>query len=106
MPKFLGLGNYTAEGWKGVQAESATSRRDFVANLFASLGGRLEAFYYAFGEYDFVFIADIPDNATAAATAISAAASGAIKSHLTLLLTAEDIDAALKKQVHFRAPGR
>lgn len=106
MPKFLGLGSYTAEGWKGVQAESASSRREFVVNLLASVGGRLEAFYYAFGEYDFVFIADIPDNVTAAATSIAAAASGAIKSHLTLLLTAEDIDAAFKKQVHFRAPGR
>lgn len=105
MPKFLGLGKYTAEGWRGVKSESASARRDFVANLLTSVGGRLEAFYFAFGEHDFVFIADFPDNVTAAAVGISVAASGLVKSSETVLLTVEEIDAALKKQVHFRAPG-
>jgi uncharacterized protein with GYD domain len=106
MPKFLGLGSYAAEGWKGVRKESASARRDFVANLLASVGGKLESFYFAFGEHDFVFIADFPDTVTAAAVAIAVAEDGAVKSHATLLLTVEEIDAALKKPVHFRAPGR
>jgi len=106
MPKFLCLGHYTAEGWQGIKSESASHRREFVAKLLASVGGRLEVFYYAFGDHDFVLIADFPDEVTAAAVAISVATSGAIKSHLTLLLTAEEIDSALKKQVGFRAPGK
>lgn len=105
MPKFLCLGSYTAEGWQGFRNETASHRREFVANLLASVGGRLEAFYYAFGDHDFVLIADFPDDVTAAAVAISVAASGAVKSHLTPLLSAEEIDSALKTQVRFRAPG-
>jgi uncharacterized protein with GYD domain len=105
MPKFLCLGNYTAEGWQGVKSEGASHRREFVAKLLASVGGKLDLFYFAFGHHDFVLIADFPDNVTAAAVSISVAASGAIKSHMTLLLTAEEIDTALKKQIGFRAPG-
>jgi uncharacterized protein with GYD domain len=105
MPKFLCLGRYTAEGWQGIKSEGASHRREFVAKLLASVGGKLDVFYYAFGDHDFVLIADFPDNVTAAAVSISVAASGAIKSSLTLLLTAEEIDAALKKQIGFRAPG-
>ncbi|HLH12859.1 MAG TPA: GYD domain-containing protein [Methylovirgula sp.] len=105
MPKFLGLGSYTAEAWQGIKNETASHRREFVAHLLTSVGGRLEAFYFAFGEHDFVFIADFPDNVTAAGVAISVAASGTIKSHMTPLLTPEEIDVALKKEVHFRPPG-
>lgn len=106
MPKYLGHGTYTAEGWKGLEKEAPTRRRDFIANFLASVGGRLEAFYFTFGEYDFVWIADYPDSITAAAVAVAVQESGMVKSHQTLLLTAEDMDAALKKHVDYRAPGR
>jgi len=106
MPKFLGHGSYTAEGWKGVEKETPTHRRDFVAKFLETVGGKLEVFYFAFGEHDFVWIADYPDVATAAAVAIAVQESGMIKGHQTLLLTAEELDAALKKHVDFRAPGR
>jgi uncharacterized protein with GYD domain len=106
MPKFLGHGTYTAEGWRGLERETATHRRDFVAKFLESVGGKLEVFYFAFGEHDFVCIADFPDAETAAAVAVAVQESGMIKSHQTLLLTAEEMDAALKKSVEFRAPGR
>jgi uncharacterized protein with GYD domain len=106
MPKYLGHGTYTGEGWKGVQKESPTRRRDVIANFLASVGCNLECFYFAFGEYDFVWIADYPDSITAAAASVAAQESGMVKSHQTLLLTAEDMDAALKKHVDYRPPGR
>jgi uncharacterized protein with GYD domain len=106
MPKFLGHGSYTAEGWKGVEKETATHRRDFVAKFLQSVGGKLETFYFTFGEHDFVWIADFPDAATAAAVAIAVQESGMIKSHQTLVLTVEEMDVALRRRVDFRAPGR
>jgi len=57
------------------------------------------------GKIYFIWIADYPDNITAAAVAVAVQESGMVKSHQTLLLTVEDMDAALKKPVDFRAPG-
>ncbi len=106
MTKVLGHGGYTAEGWKGLEKETARHRRDFISKFLESVCGKLESFYFTFGEHDFVFIAEFPDAGTAAAVAIAVQESGMIKSHQTLLLTAEELDVALKKHVDFRAPGR
>jgi uncharacterized protein with GYD domain len=107
MPKFLGHGNYTAEGWKGLEKETPTHRRDFVAKFLESVGGKLESFYFSFGEHDFVFIADLPDAGTAAAVSIAVQESGMVKSHQTLLITVEELEAALKKKhAPYRPPGR
>ena len=105
MPKYLGLGSYTAEGWKGIEKEHPTHRREFIANFLASVGGKLESYYFTVGDHDFVWIADYPDHITAAAIAVAVQESGMVKSHQTLLLTADDMDAALKKHVAYRAPG-
>jgi uncharacterized protein with GYD domain len=51
---------------------------------------------YAFGSDDFYLIADLPDHAAAAAGAMTASASGAIRTRTTVLITPEEIDAASK----------
>ena len=61
--------------------------------------------YFAFGENDFFIVIDVPDSAAAAAIAVTAKASGAVTSKMVLLMTPEEVDAALKKHVQFRAPG-
>ena len=66
MPKDLFTGSYTAEGAKGVLKEGGTGRRAATEKLIASLGGTLEAYYFAFGSDDFYLIADLPGNAAAA----------------------------------------
>jgi uncharacterized protein with GYD domain len=50
MPKYLGLGRYTAEGWKGIEKEHPTHRREFIANFLASVGGKLESYYFTVGD--------------------------------------------------------
>ena len=62
MPKFLVKASYTAEGAKGIQSAGGSARRDAVARLAESLGGRLESFYFAFGETDAFVVLDLPDN--------------------------------------------
>lgn len=105
MPKYLFTGSYTPEGARGVLAEGGTGRRDATERLVASLGGTVEAYYFAFGGDDFFLIADLPSHAAAAAGALTAAASGAITTRTTVLLTPEDVDAASQLSPAYRAPG-
>ena len=106
MPKYLLEVTYTAEGAKGLLKDGGSRRRAAAQTAIEGLGGRIEAFYYAFGEHDVVVIADLPDAASAAAASINLAASGGVTSRTTVLLTTEEIDAAVKKSTPYTAPGR
>jgi uncharacterized protein with GYD domain len=106
MAKYLIQANYIGEGLKGLLKEGGTSRRAAVEKLFGSVGGKVEAFYYAFGDTDLFVIADIPDNVTAAALSLTVSAAGAATSKVTVLLTAEEVDAASKKTPNYRPPGQ
>jgi uncharacterized protein with GYD domain len=105
MPKYLVEASYTVEGVKGVQSAGGSSRRDAIAALAESVGGRLESFYFAFGERDVYTVVDLPDNESATAVALTVNASGAVKVRTTVLLTPEEVDAAAKRSVEYRAPG-
>ena len=114
MPKYLVQGSYTDQGLKGLLKEGGSKRRAMVEQLANGwkgrgrekneMGGKLEAFYYAFGSDDFVIILDLPSNMDMAATAIVAQASGMVKSRVTVLMTPEDVDQAVQRKVDFRPP--
>ena len=75
-----------------------------VEQLAKEMGGKLETFYFAFGSDDFVIILDLPSNVDMAATAVVAQASGMVKSRVTVLMTPEEVDQAMKRKVDFRPP--
>jgi uncharacterized protein with GYD domain len=106
MPKYLVQANYVGEGVKGLLKEGGTSRRAVAEKLIKSLGGTMEAFYYAFGETDAYIIADLPDNASMAAIALTVSASGAVTVKTTVLMTPEQVDEATKKTPSYRPPGQ
>ena len=106
MPKYLAACNYVGEGIKGLLKEGGSSRRASVEKLVGSMGGTVEAFYYAFGETDLYIIADFPDNESMAAVALVVAASGAIEIKTTVLLTPEQVDEAVKKTPMYHPPGQ
>lgn len=106
MPKYLVQASYTIEGIRGLVTDSASGRRADVQTAVKALGGKLESFYYAFGEDDVVMILDLPDNVTAAAIALTTSGSGAVRVRTTPLLTVEDVDRALEIQIKYRAPGK
>ena len=106
MPKYLIQASYTAEGVKGLLKDGGSKRRAVAEEAVKSLGGRLEAFYFAFGETDGVLIAELPDNVSAAAVSMVVNASGAIQTKTTVLLTPEEMDKAAKKTVTYRPPGK
>lgn len=67
--------------------------------------GKVESFYFAFGDIDAYVIADAPDAQTAAAMSLAVNATGAVHLRTTVLLTPEEMDAAMKKSVSYRPPG-
>ena len=66
MARYLFQGTYSREGAQGLLRDGGTKRRAAVESLITSLGGRLEAFYYGFGETDLYMIVELPDHAAAA----------------------------------------
>ncbi len=105
MAKYLILASYTAEGAKGVLKDGGTKRRQAAEAAIKSAGGKLEEFYFAFGESDAIVIVDAPDHATVASASLAISASGAVRTKTVVLITPEEIDKASKKSTTYRAPG-
>jgi uncharacterized protein with GYD domain len=106
MPKFLIEATYNSEGTKGLLKDGGTKRQAVVKKAVEDLGGKLEAFYYAFGETDCVVIVDVPDVISGLAIAMAVDSSGEVHLKTTPLISPADIDAACHKTVHYTAPGR
>jgi uncharacterized protein with GYD domain len=105
MAKYLSIASFTAEGTKGLMAKGGTARVDAARRLLADAGGTLEGYYFALGSDDVYIISDLPDNAAAAATAMSAAVSGMVVNRTVPLLTPDEVDRAAKLQLRYDAPG-
>ncbi len=105
MPKYLIQASYTPEGTKGLLKEGASQRSATIEKTLKSAGAKLEAIYYALGEYDVYVVMDAPDNATVAGLSLAINASGAVRLKTTVLLTTEELDAAAKKTINYRPPG-
>jgi uncharacterized protein with GYD domain len=105
MAKYLISVSYTADGLKGLHKDKASGRKKAVTAALESLGGKLDAMYYALGKYDVYVIADLPDAASVAALGIAASASGLSHTHTTALLTVDEADKAIEKAVKYRGPG-
>src|SRR6185312_11743839 len=52
MSKFLIEASLTTVGAKGVQSEGGTARREAVTKAVESVGGRLDSFFFGFGDRD------------------------------------------------------
>ena len=106
MPLFLSQVGYNQEGWQAL-VSNPQNRLEAIRPVVDKLGGRIINAYFAFGDYDFVLIAEFPDNVSAAALAIAAAAGGAVKSIKTtpLMGASEGLEALRKAAASgYRAP--
>jgi len=102
MPKYLVEAAYSADGLKGLQKDKAAGRKAVVTKAVESLGGKVEAFYYALGDHDVISIVDLPNAVSATALALAASATGLVRTKTTALLTVEETDQALGEKVDFR----
>ncbi len=105
MAKYLLEASYLSKGINGLMKEGGTRRREAVDELFASLGGRVEAFYFVFGDRDVIVICELPDNTSAAALALKVNAAGVTTCKTTVLLTPQEVDNAVTKTGTYRPPG-
>lgn len=106
MARYMLRVNYTADGAKGLIKDGGTARRSVAQKAAESVGGRVESFYFAFGDTDAFVVAELPDAASAAAIALTVSASGGATVQTTVLLTPEELDAAARKSPLYVPPGR
>ncbi|HEV3226088.1 MAG TPA: GYD domain-containing protein [Acidimicrobiales bacterium] len=105
MPKYLLEVRYTLDGVRGVVAKGGSARKSAAQAAAKSLGGKLDSFYFAFGRNDVYAVADMPDNESAAALALTVSAGGGATVRTVVLLSPEDIDTATSKDVKYKPPG-
>jgi uncharacterized protein with GYD domain len=101
MSKYMLKLTYTLDGVKGVKAKGGSSRRETTEGAVKSVGGTVEAFYFALGETDAYAIVDLPDVTVAAALALAVTAGGEASVRTVQLVTPEDIDAASSREVGY-----
>lgn len=106
MAKYLFLSSLTQEALQGTLKEGGTARRETIRKATEGLGGRLEAYYYAFGDRDVYAIAELPDNVAAVAASMAMSTAGAAKTTTVILITPEEMDGVGKKNFQAHVPPR
>jgi len=97
VPLYLARFSYTTDAMKAL-VDEPQDRSAAARELADSLGGKLLGFWYAFGEFDGVFLMEAPDNASAAAVAMTVGASGALSEvETTVLLDMDEAQDAMRK---------
>jgi uncharacterized protein with GYD domain len=107
VPLYLARFSYTTDAMKAL-LDQPQDRSTAAREMAESLGGKLLGFWYAFGEFDGVFLMEAPDNASAAAVAMTVGASGALSDiETTVLLDMDEAQDAMRKAAAatYRPPG-
>jgi uncharacterized protein with GYD domain len=98
--------SFTSEAWAKMLSEPQ-NREQAIRPVIEKLGGKLVGYWFAFGESDAIVIIQMPDNVSAAAASLAAAAGGAVKSvKTTPLMSVEEGMQAMRKAggAGYRAP--
>jgi uncharacterized protein with GYD domain len=98
MPFYMYQGAYTSQSW-AAQVKNPQNRIETVGRQACeAVGGKMVGAWYCFGDFDFILIADVPNNESMTAISLAVAAGGAIKnSRTTPLMTGAQAVEAMKK---------
>jgi uncharacterized protein with GYD domain len=97
LPLYLSRFSYTTDAVKALLNEPQ-DRSVAAREVAESLGAKLLGFWYAFGEFDGVFLMEADDNASAAALAMAVGAGGALSEvETTVLLDMDEAQDAMRK---------
>ena len=97
MASFMVQVSYTSEALSALIAKPQ-DRAGHIGKVIAELGGKLSGSWLAFGDHDLVMIVEMPNNVSAAALSLAAAAGGSCKTvKTTPLLTIGQGISALRK---------
>ena len=89
MALYLFQAAYTPEALAAL-IKKPENRVAIVTKAFEKLGGKVIGGWFSYGEYDVVLVTELPDNVSAAAFAVSAAAGGGLKANKTTPLLNPD----------------
>jgi uncharacterized protein with GYD domain len=104
MPIYITQGRYTRDAIKGMIVKPE-DRADAVARLIGKVGGRRLGYYVTFGDYDFMVIADVPNDVQMAAVLLAAAGGGGVTDlRTTVALTSIEAKSAFAAAADI-APG-
>ncbi|MBL8697815.1 MAG: GYD domain-containing protein [Alphaproteobacteria bacterium] len=97
MAVYLIQGSYAATS-VGAMIKNPQDRSAVVRSMIEKAGGKLHGFWFALGEFDFVAVAEAPDNVSVAAIAMAVGATGSLSAYRTtpLMTTAESVEAMRK----------
>ena len=98
MPMFAFVGSYTAETWANMTTDVA-EREAGVRRLVEGMGGRLEAFYFMFGDDDILIVFEAPDDVTAGAIVVKAVSGGGLARGRTHRLFRPDEGSEMMRKV-------
>jgi uncharacterized protein with GYD domain len=105
MIKILIKASYTSEGVQGLLKVGGTNRKQAIEKMISDLGGKMEAFYYAFGDTDVYVIAEVPNTKVATAVSLNINSTGLVSIATTILIKPEEVDEATKISVGYRSLG-
>ena len=89
MAKYAVLGGYSAEAWSKM-IDNPGDRTAAITKVVQGLGGKLESFYWSFGDDDFLGIFEAPDDIAAAAFSVAVGSSGTLRNLRTIKLISLD----------------
>ena len=107
MARYMIQASYSNQGIADL-VSNPQDRAAAIRPLIERMGGKLESFDYAFGDYDAVIIAELPSNVAVASLAMAVGATGAVSAFkTTVLLSMEEAVEAMRQAsgVGYRPPG-
>jgi uncharacterized protein with GYD domain len=88
MPTFIMFGRYSSEGVREISAD----RTVWAFNLVREMGGKVKDMYALLGEYDLVFIVDLPGIPEAIKASVALSKQTGITFTTSPAITAEEFD--------------
>lgn len=86
--------------------DGGSKRAEVATRAIEAAGGRVESLSFGLGEYDTYVVCELPDHQTAVALAIAIRAAGGVDTRVVPLLTPQEVDEAVQKQMTYQAPGK
>lgn len=95
MPAYIILGNYTDQGIRNIK--QLPQLRQAAEQWVAAHNGRVVANYTTFGPYDFVFIAELPNDDAALEGAFTFGSMGDVRSITLKGFTPQEAEAVAQR---------
>jgi uncharacterized protein with GYD domain len=109
MPKYLAQFSYSHTAMAAM-IDNPADREAAVTRVVESVGARLEALYWMFGDHDGIAIVEAPDSLTMAGISAAVSSTGAVSSETHELFSSADVrhilETASRARANFAQPGQ